>query len=63
MAQQKKRLFAQTRQAVINADDAFGQSIIKSLSIPVIAYSTTESHADVYADQIQLTHQAFKRVL
>ena len=63
----KKQLFTQTKRAVVNADDAFGQDILKSLPSSletIIAYSIEKnyfySHQNdclhVYADQCRFDH-------
>lgn len=53
----KKRLFDQANYAIINADDAFGQTILHSFSERknVLSYSS-EINASIYADNIQLNH-------
>lgn len=63
----KKRLFNQANFAVINADDAFGRDMLRSFKDRknVFSYSSDfiyykEMNADVYADNIQLTHSGIK---
>ncbi len=57
----KKKLFDQTRYAVINADDPFGQEILKSFRDRknVFSYSGI-SRADIYAEHIQFNHTGMK---
>lgn len=59
----KKRLFDQSRYAILNADDAFGRNLIHSFRErnQVLAYSTDPvfqkiTQAEVYAEEIQLNH-------
>ncbi len=53
----KCRLFSQTKEnaiAVVNGDDAYGQRLIKELSVPVIAFGEGENTAlQVRADRIK----------
>jgi len=50
----KKRLFSQSKIAVVNLDDAFGQVLLKTIHTPKkLSYSLTQPTADIYADQIQ----------
>lgn len=54
----KKRLFDQSRYAVINADDVFGQELLRAFQHRphVLAYSTNaQQHAAVYATNVHLT--------
>lgn len=62
----KKKLFAQSKKAVINADDAYGQVLLKSLDSPnsIVSYGLDASHRpDVYADQVQLDSSGIKAKL
>ncbi len=54
----KKRLFALTKYAVINADDAFGRELIAALHSQqkVLSYSANGAAADVTAKNIFLDH-------
>ena len=63
----KKRLFDQTKHAIVNADDAFGRDILRSFKgrKNVLAYSSDitfrkETHAQIYADPLQFTHSGIK---
>ncbi len=60
----KKRLFNQSHYAVINADDAFGFDLWESFKHKkrknVLAYSVKNSHADLYADEVSLSHSGIK---
>lgn len=50
----KKRLFSQSKTAVINLDDSFGQSLLTAINMPKkLSYSTIQAVADIFADQIQ----------
>ena len=49
----KKRLFSQSKIAVINFDDAFGQQLLKSITTPqIFSYSINNPAASVYADPV-----------
>ncbi len=52
----KKRLFSQSKYAVINADDDFGQALLTSLATQnkVISYST-QNNADVCVEELKLS--------
>ena len=51
--QAKKKLFAQSRLAVINADDPYAAQMRDGLSIPVYTFSTQDNSADFVAHNIQ----------
>lgn len=53
----KKRLFAQSRCAIVNVDDPFGKIISQSLPTPqtLFTYSVQDTACDVYASNAQLT--------
>ncbi len=53
--QAKKQLFSQSKNAVINADDAFGAELIASLD-KVISYSTETKNADVFVTETHMDH-------
>ncbi|HSW69254.1 MAG TPA: UDP-N-acetylmuramoyl-L-alanyl-D-glutamate--2,6-diaminopimelate ligase [Gammaproteobacteria bacterium] len=59
----KKRLFDQSKYAIVNADDAFGREILKSFKgrKNVLAYSSElGKKTPIYAEKIQLNHSGIK---
>lgn len=51
----KKKLFLQSRNAVINNDDLYGQRLVKELNIPVYTYGINQDDADFVASKIKIT--------
>lgn len=50
----KRKLFLQSKRAVINADDPYGRLLIEGLDIPVATYGIRE-RADISASEIDIT--------
>ncbi len=50
----KKRLFSQSRVAIVNADDAAGKSILKERACPMVSYGV-DGDADICASEIRLS--------
>lgn len=48
----KKKLFLQAQTALINADDPYGQKLLRELSGKTLRYSLQDPEADYYADQV-----------
>ncbi len=59
----KTRLFAQSRAAVINIDDAFGRQLSTSLQLPILTYSLTDSTASLYCRDIHFDEAGIRAQL
>lgn len=61
----KRRLFVDFRPAfsVINGDDLYGRRLSQELSTPVLTYSVDNRRADLWCDDLAITHEGIRGLI